>query len=133
MRMHVNYAKEVVGYEGIHEWLKINYGKADCCESFTCTNRSRNYQWARKKGCRYERKRKNFLKLCVSCHAIYDGKMLVLARKKLKKVVAISASKRKTFKSINDAASSVGIVPTGISNVLNGRAYTAGGFKWIYA
>lgn len=36
------------------------------------------------------------------------------------------------FESINHAAKSAGVVPSGISGVLQGRRLTAGGFKWKY-
>lgn len=59
-------------YSSIHYWIKKSYGKASKCENKECKGKSKNYQWALKKGYSYERKRINFLQLCVSCHTIYD-------------------------------------------------------------
>lgn len=65
--------KEKVTYGALHSWLKRTYGKADCCESKKCTGKSKYFEWALIKGRKYEKKRKNFKKLCKSCHHIYDG------------------------------------------------------------
>lgn len=61
-----------VGYFGIHDWLKLNYGKADICENSWCLGLSDVFQWAKIEGKKYERKRENFIKLCVRCHVRYD-------------------------------------------------------------
>uniref|UniRef100_A0A6M3MAW5 Nuclease associated modular domain-containing protein n=1 Tax=viral metagenome TaxID=1070528 RepID=A0A6M3MAW5_9ZZZZ len=68
-----------VGYYGIHTWLQNRYGKANRCENkennildFPCLEKSSNYDWALIKEKRYERKRKNFMMLCHSCHLKYD-------------------------------------------------------------
>lgn len=61
-----------VGYTGIHSWLYREYGKPDHCEGNPCKKISSNFQYALKKGFSYERKRENFMMLCVSCHRIYD-------------------------------------------------------------
>lgn len=37
------------------------------------------------------------------------------------------------FNSINDAALSFGVLKTAISNCLNGRSKTCGGYHWKYA
>lgn len=41
-------------------------------------------------------------------------------------------SKTYEFNSINEAASKIGIVSTGITNNLRGRAKSAGGLIWSY-
>lgn len=59
-------------YVSVHYWLKSRFGKADRCESDKCAGKSKKYTWALIKGKKYERKRDNFMKLCYTCHAIYD-------------------------------------------------------------
>ena len=59
-------------YSGIHKWLVREYGNANNCESITCDKKSIFYQWAKIKDKLYERKRGNFMMLCVGCHLRYD-------------------------------------------------------------
>ena len=61
-----------IGYSAIHLWLKTNFGKANKCENKTCEGKSKKYNWALKKDYRYERRRKNFIRLCCPCHMKYD-------------------------------------------------------------
>ena len=61
-----------VGYSGIHMWLRANFGAANWCESITCSRKSKNYNWCKVQGMEYERRRENFIQLCVSCHRYYD-------------------------------------------------------------
>ncbi len=63
---------EKYGYSAIHKWLKNNFGKPNKCEMSSCKKISDNFEWALKKGKEYEKKRENFIQLCVSCHRIYD-------------------------------------------------------------
>ncbi len=58
-----------VGYCGIHDWIKTNYGLAQKCEQ--CGS-DKNVHWAKLKGKEYERKRENFWQLCSKCHMDYD-------------------------------------------------------------
>ena len=59
-----------VGYCGIHDWLKTQYGLAEKCEQ--CGS-SKNVQWAKMKDVPYMRRRENFWQLCQQCHLDYDG------------------------------------------------------------
>ena len=59
-------------YSSVHYWLKTNFGKADKCENPNCLKKSNFYTWALKREKEYECKRKNFIKLCRSCHVKYD-------------------------------------------------------------
>lgn len=65
-----------VGYQGIHRWLRINFGNANKCEAFLvglkCNGKSKVFHWAKLKGKKHERKREHFIQLCVSCHSNYD-------------------------------------------------------------
>ena len=69
-------------YYAKHIWLKTNFGKADECQNMDCKGRSKTYHWALKKGFKYEHKRENYLKLCVSCHQLYDRGKLILNKEK---------------------------------------------------
>lgn len=62
------------GYSELHTWIRYHFGKAKKCENSKCLNRSKNYQWAKIKNKKYERKRENFTQLCSSCHRFYDNK-----------------------------------------------------------
>ena len=60
-------------YSAIHHWLRNKFGVADRCENKKCSKKSTNYSWAKKIGFEYEFKRKNFKRLCYSCHAKMDS------------------------------------------------------------
>ena len=66
--------KTVVGKSQVHKWLDVHFGKPRRCEMKTCDGKTemRWFDWALIKGKRYERKRKNFMRLCRSCHRRYD-------------------------------------------------------------
>lgn len=64
------------GYEAIHTWLRKTFGKADLCESTKCSGVSNKYHYALRNECVHARDRNNYLKLCTSCHATYDNKLL---------------------------------------------------------
>lgn len=70
----MKYIKNVslVEYQGIHYWLRINFGKANKCENKECLGKSQIFNWALKHNHIYEKKRKNFEMLCRSCHAKSD-------------------------------------------------------------
>jgi len=79
LEKHPKWKGDSVEYPGLHTWLRNNYGKADFCDNkerksleFLCSGKSKTFEWAKKRGYSYERKRDNFLKLCTSCHRKYD-------------------------------------------------------------
>ena len=63
---------ETAEYNKIHAWLFTKHGSAEKCENETCSGTSRNFQWALKAGKRHEKKRENYLQLCIYCHRRYD-------------------------------------------------------------
>lgn len=67
-----NWKGNKVGYNGIHSWLNKVFGRANKCELHNCLGISKDFDWALIKGKKYERKRENFIRLCVSCHRHYD-------------------------------------------------------------
>ena len=56
----------------IHKWLRRKYGKAYRCSFDTCRGISKRFEWALRKGRKYERTPYNFIMLCKSCHRTYD-------------------------------------------------------------
>lgn len=64
--------KEKVCKTAVHQWLTRTYGKPRPCEGKDCRGNAAWYDWALKKGCKYEKKRRNFMRLCRSCHRRYD-------------------------------------------------------------
>lgn len=78
-----NWDGDNVGYVGIHQWLRKEFGKADRCENSECVYPKRNwygkimkfpkrFEWALIHGKDYKRRRENFWRLCSSCHIKYD-------------------------------------------------------------
>lgn len=71
-----NWKGDDVGYQGIHIWLRKNYGYPKMCELCQTpgerVKRQWSLSWALKKGCQYKRRRENFLPLCDKCHRKYD-------------------------------------------------------------
>lgn len=64
--------KKIVGKAHVHGWLSVNYGNEKKCEGKDCRGTATWYDWALIHGKKYERKRKNFKRLCRSCHRRYD-------------------------------------------------------------
>ncbi len=67
-----------------HQYLGRHFGKAKKCENINCfyprKNASRGwvrsakkYEWALVRGRSYSRDRKDYLRLCASCHRRYDS------------------------------------------------------------
>ena len=70
---HFSWVGDKVGYGGIHQWLKKEFGKANKCENPDCPYKDpKGYEWAKLKDKEYERNRKNFRMLCRGCHHKYD-------------------------------------------------------------
>ncbi len=69
-----------VSYYALHIWMKKHFGRANKCRNrnkqilnFKCSGISNNFQWARIKGHRYSRNKKDYYQLCISCHSKYDA------------------------------------------------------------
>jgi hypothetical protein len=61
-----------VGYWGIHKWIIRTYGQPDTCEHCGKTGlKGKQINWASINH-KYERHRRNWIRLCVKCHSIYD-------------------------------------------------------------
>jgi hypothetical protein len=61
-----------VKYQGLHKWLRLNYGTPKKCD-ICGTEEDRMYHWANKSKL-YLRDINDWLRLCVPCHAKFDGK-----------------------------------------------------------
>lgn len=59
-------------YIDVHKWVRENFGNACRCENPLCEKRNPNYQWALRRGRKYERNIKSFVQLCIRCHREYD-------------------------------------------------------------
>ena len=67
-----NWRGDKAGKAAVHGWLEVNYGKESICENPLCKGKSKTYDWAKKTEYGYVKDRKAFMRLCRSCHRIYD-------------------------------------------------------------
>lgn len=69
-------------YTAAHQWMSKTCGKPNYCEICKSTN-AKHYDWACKNG-KYSRNRKDYMRLCRSCHMRYDGqhKAMWITRRK---------------------------------------------------
>jgi hypothetical protein len=65
-----NWLGDNVGYAGIHQWLRLMFGSPKICEKCGTKN-AKKYEWANITGI-YKRERKNFMRMCTSCHHRLD-------------------------------------------------------------
>lgn len=69
-RIHKDISNE--DYTNFHGWLRAKYGRAKKCENPLCEKRSIQFEWALRRGFKYEMKGINFIQLCRKCHCEYD-------------------------------------------------------------
>lgn len=70
-RKNGQYKTKGLGYGGVHIWLRKKFGSPKHCE--VCDRKDKKaYDWAKKTGKNYTRRRSNFLRLCRGCHQCYD-------------------------------------------------------------
>ena len=60
-------------YQAFHNFARRHFGRPKFCEMCK-TKEDRVYHWAAKNKSKGGRRRKDWLRLCVPCHAIYDGR-----------------------------------------------------------
>lgn len=142
MKLRNGWSGLSTSYSSIHAWLGNKFGKADMCEFKRCTNKTASvFYYALRKGFAYERKRRNFIKLCASCHKKYD--MTDETRKKLRKanlgkkyaikpVIKLSLGNEiiAKYESLTEASKENGISISMISYVISGRKKSGGGYLW---
>lgn len=69
-----------VGYFGLHDWIERVAGRPKKCENCG-TDKRRMYHWANI-GHTYNRRREEWIRLCVSCHRLLDnGKITIVIGK----------------------------------------------------
>jgi len=73
---HWNWSGDDCGYRGKHNWVGKHFGTPNYCEHCKRSDRE-SYQWANISG-KFLRNKKDWLRLCASCHKKFDN-----ARKKL--------------------------------------------------
>jgi hypothetical protein len=61
-----------VGYMGLHAWIRKQLDSPSLCDHCKSTTEKR-YEWANING-EYRRDPKDWIRLCRSCHIIYDRK-----------------------------------------------------------
>ena len=77
-KLHQNWKGDRVGYCGLHDWLRSIEGPANKCENIDCTGEGKQkFHWANITG-KYERRRKNWAMLCVTCHNRFDKNKIVI-------------------------------------------------------
>ncbi len=67
---HPNWKGDGVGYAGVHDWIRKEYGTPSLCE-YCDTEESKRFEWANITG-NYNRERHNWKRLCVKCHRRLD-------------------------------------------------------------
>jgi len=65
-----------VNYDTLHHWVSNHLGKLKKCEMCGDTS-NRKYAWANKSG-KYKRDLSDWLRLCYSCHKIYDNQRRIV-------------------------------------------------------
>ena len=90
---HPQWKGDNVGYQGIHRWLRITYGKAYKCENNNCNYKNpKMFEWANISGI-YKRDRSHYKMLCSSCH-----KKLDYTEQKREKIRNIMIGDKRGFK-----------------------------------
>lgn len=116
-------------YNTLHKRVRTLYGKPSLCELCNSTE-AKVYDWANVSGKYDTTDRLDWKRLCRKCHIDFDKSSDVKNRVVL--MVWPNGSWIK-FASITLATASTGISNTSISNVIHGRAKTAGNYRWRLA
>jgi hypothetical protein len=126
-------------YQRVHYWLYEKYGKANHCENDE-THKSFRFEWANISD-KYLKNKNDWKQLCVSCHRKMD--YTEEQRERTRRVnrgnkyhnIKIKQYDKdgkfiKEWRSSMEVKRKLHILHTSISNVLAGKAKTAGGFIW---
>lgn len=63
-----------VGYSGVHSWIRKKLGTPSLCQ-YCKTEKAKKFEWANLSR-KYLRKVEDWIRLCTSCHVLYDkGKL----------------------------------------------------------
>lgn len=75
-----NFKGNTARYGTKHQWVYYHFGKADRCENKNCSYKNpKRYHWANISG-EYKRDRKDWIRLCPSCHKKMDRKEKLFCR-----------------------------------------------------
>lgn len=78
---HYAWKGDDVGYGALHIWVKKELGQPTTCEHCKKSDlKGMKIHWANKTGL-YKRNKKDWLRLCVSCHRQYDFKHKITMKK----------------------------------------------------
>jgi DNA replicative helicase MCM subunit Mcm2 (Cdc46/Mcm family) len=123
-------------YLKLHKWLRATLGKANYCSNDS-SHQAKMYDWANISG-EYKKDERDYKSLCRSCHIRFDG-LNELTRKrslgnkyhnKVIKQYDMNGNLIKEWESSMAVERALNITTRCISNVLAGRAKTAGRFRW---
>lgn len=78
--LNVNWKGDQVGYTALHEWITRILGAPNKCEHCG-TLVAKKYEWANISK-KYKREKSDWIRLCTSCHRIYDGHGIKAAAKR---------------------------------------------------
>lgn len=74
---NANYKGDAAGYDAIHSWIRRRLGTPrECAHCYDIS--AKKYEWANISGT-YSRDLSDWVRLCVLCHYVYDGKQLKIA------------------------------------------------------
>ena len=68
---HPQWQGDNISYYGVHRWVERRIGKPKKCEYCGLDDPNRRYEWANISG-KYKRDLKDYKRLCVPCHKIFD-------------------------------------------------------------
>lgn len=125
-------------YQELHRWIRKNLGKASYCSN-DMTHKSKMYDWANISH-EYKRDLNDYKSLCRPCHAKIDGFAEVVGKRSIgnkyhnKKIKQFDKNWEfiKEWTSSSAVEDELKILHSSLSNVLAGRAKTAGGYRWLH-
>jgi hypothetical protein len=88
-RLHPQWLGNNVGYMSLHKWIANNFKKPKQCQKCG-TSVAKRFEWANLGT--YNRDRKNWLYLCVTCHHHLDRLSVKLDESKVKRIRELYSS-----------------------------------------
>lgn len=70
-----NWQREHPSYNAVHAWIRRKRGSLQTC--WNCDNPKGRFEWANISG-EYKRDFADFVRLCSSCHNLYDNNKIIL-------------------------------------------------------
>lgn len=74
-----NFKKEGVGYRALHRWVEQHLGRPNKCIQCGIIGYGRKMHWANKSQ-NYQRLISDWIRLCPSCHKMYDRKPIARSK-----------------------------------------------------